>query len=38
VVTFDHVLVDERIGVREVTVHAVPDTDHCAVIAVLTLP
>jgi endonuclease/exonuclease/phosphatase (EEP) superfamily protein YafD len=38
VITLDHVLVDDRLGVREVSVHAVPGTDHRAVIAVLTLP
>ena len=37
-VTLDHVLVDSRIGVRSVTVHAVPDTDHRAVVAVLAIP
>jgi endonuclease/exonuclease/phosphatase family metal-dependent hydrolase len=37
VVTLDHVLVDVRIGVRAVSVHAVPDTDHRALIAVLTI-
>lgn len=37
-VTLDHVLVDPRIGVRSVTVHAVPDTDHRAVVAVLAIP
>jgi len=36
--TLDHVLVDSRIGVRSVTVHAVPDTDHRAVVAVLAIP
>jgi endonuclease/exonuclease/phosphatase family metal-dependent hydrolase len=38
VVTLDHVLVDSRIGVRSVTVHAVPGTDHRAVVAVLAIP
>ncbi|GIH14438.1 endonuclease/exonuclease/phosphatase family protein [Rugosimonospora africana] len=38
VATLDHVLVDARIGVRTVSVHPVPDTDHRAVCAVLTLP
>jgi endonuclease/exonuclease/phosphatase family metal-dependent hydrolase len=38
VATLDHVLVDTRIGVRTVSVHPVPDTDHRAVCAVLTLP
>ncbi|MBM2617511.1 endonuclease/exonuclease/phosphatase family protein [Actinoplanes sp. LDG1-06] len=37
-VTIDHVLVDERIGVREVSVHNVPRSDHRAVIAALTVP
>jgi endonuclease/exonuclease/phosphatase family metal-dependent hydrolase len=37
VVTLDHVLVDARIGVRAVSVHAVADTDHRALIAVLTI-
>lgn len=38
VVTIDHVLVDRRIGVRDVEVHTVPGSDHRAVLAVLTLP
>jgi endonuclease/exonuclease/phosphatase (EEP) superfamily protein YafD len=37
-VTLDHVLVDERIGVGEVSVHRIPDSDHRAVIAALTVP
>ncbi|MBG0561991.1 endonuclease/exonuclease/phosphatase family protein [Actinoplanes aureus] len=37
-VTIDHVLVDERIGVREVDVHDVTDSDHRAVYASLTVP
>ncbi|WP_328473666.1 endonuclease/exonuclease/phosphatase family protein [Actinoplanes sp. NBC_00393] len=37
-VTIDHVLVDERIGVRDVSVHAVRNADHRAVVAALTLP
>ena len=37
-VTIDHVLVDERIGVREVTVHRIPDSDHRAIVAQLTVP
>ena len=37
-VTIDHVLVDERIGVREVDVHDVTDSDHRAVFASLTVP
>jgi endonuclease/exonuclease/phosphatase family metal-dependent hydrolase len=37
-VTLDHVLVDTRIGVREVQVHRVPETDHRAVLAWLRVP
>jgi endonuclease/exonuclease/phosphatase (EEP) superfamily protein YafD len=37
-VTIDHVLVDDRIGVKDVRVHSVKDSDHRAVIAWLTLP
>jgi endonuclease/exonuclease/phosphatase family metal-dependent hydrolase len=37
-VTIDHVLVDKRIGVREVSVHRIPRADHRAVIAELTVP
>jgi endonuclease/exonuclease/phosphatase (EEP) superfamily protein YafD len=37
-VTIDHVLVDERIGVGDVSVHDVPASDHRAVLAALTLP
>ena len=37
-VTIDHVLADERIGVREVEVHGVPGSDHRAVFAALTVP
>lgn len=37
-VTIDHVLVDERIGVRDVEVHDVAETDHRAVYASLTIP
>jgi len=37
-VTIDHVLVDKRIGVRAVSVHRIPHTDHRAVIAELTVP
>ncbi|MCY1140388.1 endonuclease/exonuclease/phosphatase family protein [Actinoplanes sp. Pm04-4] len=37
-VTIDHVLVDQRIGVREVSVHPIPKSDHRAIIAVLTVP
>lgn len=37
-VTIDHVLVDRRIAVRAVAVHAIPDSDHRAVLAELRLP
>ncbi|HEX5596036.1 MAG TPA: endonuclease/exonuclease/phosphatase family protein [Micromonosporaceae bacterium] len=37
-VTIDHVLVDKRIGVRAVSVHPLPDSDHRPVLAELTLP
>jgi endonuclease/exonuclease/phosphatase (EEP) superfamily protein YafD len=37
-VTIDHVLVDRRIGVRDVAVHGVASTDHRAVLASLTVP
>ena len=37
-VTIDHVLVDARIGVRDVRVHRVPDSDHRAVLAWLRVP
>lgn len=37
-VTIDHVLVDKRIGVRDVEVHDVNETDHRAVFASLTIP
>ena len=37
-VTIDHVLADERCGVRGVSVHTIPGTDHRAVFAVLQLP
>lgn len=37
-VTIDHVLVDERLGVREVSVHTIPRSDHKAIIAALTVP
>lgn len=37
-VTIDHVLVDRRIGVRDVQVHTVPDSDHRAVLASLVVP
>ncbi|HEX4811749.1 MAG TPA: endonuclease/exonuclease/phosphatase family protein [Nonomuraea sp.] len=37
-ITIDHVLVDRRAGVREVSVRDVPGTDHRAVLAVLSVP
>jgi endonuclease/exonuclease/phosphatase (EEP) superfamily protein YafD len=37
-VTIDHVLADERIGVRAVAVHPIPGSDHRAVFAELQLP
>jgi endonuclease/exonuclease/phosphatase (EEP) superfamily protein YafD len=37
-VTIDHVLADKRCGVREVTIHTIPGTDHRAVFAELVLP
>jgi endonuclease/exonuclease/phosphatase (EEP) superfamily protein YafD len=37
-VTIDHVLADRRIGVRAVSVHTIPGTDHRAVFAELQLP
>jgi hypothetical protein len=37
-VTIDHVLADRRIGVRKVSVHFIPESDHRAVIAALTVP
>ncbi|GAB1642672.1 endonuclease/exonuclease/phosphatase family protein [Krasilnikovia sp. MM14-A1259] len=37
-VTIDHVLVDERIGVADVSVHGLPHSDHRAVLADLRLP
>jgi endonuclease/exonuclease/phosphatase (EEP) superfamily protein YafD len=37
-VTIDHVLVDGRIGVRGVSVHRIPRSDHRAVIARLSVP
>jgi endonuclease/exonuclease/phosphatase (EEP) superfamily protein YafD len=37
-VTVDHVLADARCGVRQVTVHTLPRTDHRAVFAELVLP
>jgi endonuclease/exonuclease/phosphatase (EEP) superfamily protein YafD len=37
-VTIDHVLVDRRVGVREVSVHRIPGSDHRAVLAELVVP
>ena len=37
-VTIDHVLVDKRLGVGHVSVHALPNSDHRAVLADLWLP
>lgn len=37
-VTIDHVIVDERIGIRDYSTHVVADTDHRAVYAELELP
>jgi endonuclease/exonuclease/phosphatase (EEP) superfamily protein YafD len=37
-VTIDHVLVDRRIGVRAVSVHRLPGSDHRPVLAELSLP
>ncbi|MFU8871109.1 endonuclease/exonuclease/phosphatase family protein [Micromonospora sp. SL4-19] len=37
-VTIDHVLADRRIAVRSVAVHALPGSDHRAVLAELRLP
>ena len=37
-VTIDHVLVDRRIGVRDVRVFGVPRSDHRAILAALTVP
>jgi endonuclease/exonuclease/phosphatase (EEP) superfamily protein YafD len=37
-VTIDHVLVDERIGVRKLSVHRIPRSDHRAIVAELTVP
>ncbi|MEV1247231.1 endonuclease/exonuclease/phosphatase family protein [Nonomuraea sp. NPDC049750] len=38
IITIDHVLVDQRVGVKEVSVHTVPRTDHRAVFAELSVP
>jgi endonuclease/exonuclease/phosphatase (EEP) superfamily protein YafD len=37
-VTIDHVLADRRVGVTEVSVHTVPNSDHRALFAALRLP
>jgi endonuclease/exonuclease/phosphatase (EEP) superfamily protein YafD len=37
-VTIDHVLVDQRIGVRDVQAHRIPRSDHRSVLAALVLP
>jgi len=37
-VAIDHVLVDRRCGVRAVSIHAIPGSDHPAVLAELALP
>jgi len=37
-VTIDHVLADERIGIDDYSVHDIPGSDHRAVFAELTLP
>ncbi|MEV7011812.1 endonuclease/exonuclease/phosphatase family protein [Streptosporangium sp. NPDC051022] len=37
-ITIDHVVVDRRVNVNEVSVHTVPGTDHRAVFADLRLP
>jgi endonuclease/exonuclease/phosphatase family metal-dependent hydrolase len=37
-VTLDHVLVDERIGVRDLWVSPLPNSDHRMVVAALTVP
>jgi endonuclease/exonuclease/phosphatase (EEP) superfamily protein YafD len=37
-VVLDHVLADKRVGVRAVTLHRIPDSDHKAVFAELILP
>ncbi|GAA3130069.1 endonuclease/exonuclease/phosphatase family protein [Planomonospora alba] len=38
IITIDHVLVDRRVSVNEVSVHTLPGTDHRAVFADLRLP
>jgi endonuclease/exonuclease/phosphatase (EEP) superfamily protein YafD len=37
-ITIDHVLVDPRVRVRDVSVHTVPRSDHRALVAALELP
>jgi endonuclease/exonuclease/phosphatase family metal-dependent hydrolase len=37
-VVLDHVVADERVGVRQVSVHRIPASDHKAVFAELVLP
>ncbi len=37
-VTLDHVIADERVGVRKVVIHRIAGTDHRAVFAELVLP
>ncbi|MER7282527.1 endonuclease/exonuclease/phosphatase family protein [Dactylosporangium sp. NPDC000244] len=37
-VVLDHVVADKRVGVRKVSVHRIPDSDHKAVFAELILP
>jgi endonuclease/exonuclease/phosphatase family metal-dependent hydrolase len=37
-VTLDHVVADKRVGVRKVSVHRIPNSDHKAVVAELVLP
>jgi endonuclease/exonuclease/phosphatase (EEP) superfamily protein YafD len=37
-VTIDHVLADKRVGVRAVSLHTIPGTDHRALFAELVLP
>lgn len=37
-ITIDHVLLDARLGVRGYSVHAIPGSDHRAVVAELVLP
>ena len=37
-ITIDHVLADERIGIRDYSVHDIPGSDHRAVFAELQLP